>query len=132
MRTRCEDLLLYPERCAELRDLILEVMVRRVERLCRLPDLDGIHFRDDWGTQQALMIRPALWRQFFKPAYARLFSLARNAGKHVWFHSDGAIETIIPDLIEIGVQVLNPQVPLVGRERVAASVPRAGLRRGRH
>jgi uroporphyrinogen decarboxylase len=113
-----EDLLLYPDRCAALRDLILAVMIRRVERLCQLDALDGIHFRDDWGTQQALMIRPELWRTFFKPAYARLFGLARDAGKLVWFHSDGAIATIVPDLIEIGVQVLNPQVPLVGRDKL--------------
>jgi hypothetical protein len=114
-----EDLLLYPDRCAQLRDMILTVMLCRVERLCRIPGLDGIHFRDDWGTQEALMISPQLWREFFKPAYARLFSLARNAGKHVWFHSDGAINTIVPDLLEIGVQVLNPQVDAIGRDRLA-------------
>jgi uroporphyrinogen-III decarboxylase len=119
-RATLEDLLVEPERCAQLRELILDVMVRRVERLCRLDALDGIHFRDDWGTQQALMIHPQLWREFFKPAYARLFSLARNANKHVWFHSDGAIGEIIPDLVEIGVQVLNPQVDVVGRERLRA------------
>ena len=115
-----QDLLLHPDRCADLRDRILAPMLRRMARLCRLPELDGIHFRDDWGTQQALMIRPALWRTFFKPAYAQLFAPARNAGKHVWFHSDGAIEAIIPDLIEIGVQVLNPQVSVIGRARLAA------------
>jgi uroporphyrinogen decarboxylase len=125
VETTLEDLALQPERCADLRDMILRVMVRRVERLCRLPGLDGIHFRDDWGTQRALMIRPALWRAFFKPAYARLFALVRDADKHVWFHSDGAITAILPDLIEIGVQVINPQVPLIGRERLA------GLCRGR-
>jgi len=114
-----EDLLLYPERCAELRDMILAVMLRRVERLCRIPELDGVHFRDDWGTQEALMISPQLWREFFKPAYARLFALVRDAGKHVWFHSDGQIAAIIPDLLEIGVQVLNPQVGAIGRERLA-------------
>jgi len=65
------------------------------------------------------MISPQLWREFFKPAYARLFALARNAGKHVWFHSDGAISTIIPDLLEIGVQVLNPQVDAIGRDKLA-------------
>jgi uroporphyrinogen decarboxylase len=114
-----QDLLLHTDRCADLRDMILGVMVRRVSRLCQLSALDGIHFRDDWGTQQTLMIRPALWRAFFRPAYARLFALVREAGKHVWFHSDGAIEEIIPDLIEIGVHVLNPQVPVIGRARLA-------------
>lgn len=115
-----EDLLLQPERSAQLRDMILEVMVRRVERICQFPALDGVHFRDDWGTQEALMINPKLWRSFFKPAYAQLFSLVRAAGKHVWFHSDGVIDSIIPDLVEIGAQVLNPQVSAMGREKVAA------------
>jgi uroporphyrinogen decarboxylase len=119
-RATLEDLLVERERSAALRDLILNVMLRRVERLCALDDLDGIHFRDDWGTQQSLMIHPNLWRAFFKPAYARLFALARSAGKHVWFHSDGAIGDIVPDLIEIGVQVLNPQVDVIGRERLSA------------
>jgi uroporphyrinogen decarboxylase len=114
-----EDLLLERDRCATLRDLILGVMVRRVERLCRLEGLDGVHFRDDWGTQEALMISPALWRSFFLPAYAQLFALVRNAGKQVWFHTDGVTESIIPDLIASGVQVLNPQVNVMGRAKVA-------------
>jgi uroporphyrinogen decarboxylase len=111
-----EDLLLEPERCARLRDMILAVMLRRVEKLCQLPDLDGVHFRDDWGTQEALMISPRLWRSFFRPAYAQLFGLVRAAGKHVWFHSDGVITAIVPDLAEMGVQVLNPQTDVNGRE----------------
>jgi uroporphyrinogen decarboxylase len=114
-----EDLLVAPDRCADLRDIIMAVMMRRVERLSQIPDLDGVTFRDDWGTQQALMISPRLWREFFKPSYARLFEPVRAAGKHVWFHSDGVIDSIIPDLIEIGVQVLNPQVDVMGKERVA-------------
>lgn len=115
-----EDLLLHPDRCSALRDMILAIMRRRVERLCTIEGLDGVHFRDDWGTQEALMISPSLWREFFKPAYAALFAPVRDAGKHVWFHSDGMIDAIIPDLIDIGVQVLNPQVPVIGRARVAA------------
>ena len=115
-----QDLVLRPDRCAELRDLILGVMVRRVERLSAIEGLDGVHFRDDWGTQTALMINPRLWRSFFKPAYARLAAIVCAAGKHVWFHSDGAIASIIPDLVEIGVQVLNPQVPVIGRDRLTA------------
>jgi uroporphyrinogen decarboxylase len=114
-----EDLILRPEECAALRDMILAVMVRRVERLCQLAELDGIHFRDDWGTQEALMISPRLWRAFFKPAYAKVFGMARAAGKHVWFHSDGAIASIAPDLMEIGVQVFNPQVGAIGRDWLA-------------
>jgi len=114
------DLVVDSDGMASLRDMIVSVMMARVERLCQLPGLDGIHFRDDWGTQKALMIRPALWRSFFGPSYAVLFRRTREAGKHVWFHSDGVIEEIVPDLIAMGANVLNPQTDVMGRERLAA------------
>ncbi len=119
-----EDLLIEPERAARLRDMILEVILRRLDRLVGLDGLDGVHFRDDWGTQTALLIRPELWREFFKPAYAKMFDVVRQTGKHVWFHSDGVIETIIPDLIQTGVHVLNPQCNCMSRERLSSLVAR--------
>jgi uroporphyrinogen-III decarboxylase len=117
-----EDLLVQPELCARLRDLILEVILRRLERLTRLDGLDGVHFRDDWGTQKSLLIRPALWREFFRPAYARMFDLVRQSGKHIWFHSDGVIDAIIPDLVALGADVLNPQCNCMPRERLRSLV----------
>ena len=117
-----EHLLVEPRQCARLRDMILEVILRRLGRLVQLDGLDGVHFRDDWGTQKSLLIRPELWREFFKPAYARMFEVVRRSGKHVWFHSDGAIDQIIPDLIEIGVDVLNPQCNCMPRGRLSSLV----------
>ena len=113
-----EDLLVDPERCAALRDMILDVILRRLRRLADVDGLDGVHFRDDWGTQQALSISPRLWRDFFKPAYAAMFEVVRGAGKHVWFHSDGVIDEIIGDLVQIGAHVLNPQCNCMPRERL--------------
>ncbi len=117
-----EDLLIEPDRCARLRDMILEVIHRRLQRLVELEGLDGIHFRDDWGTQQALSIHPRLWRTFFKPAYAAMFAVVRRLGKHVWFHSDGVIDEIIPELIEIGADVLNPQCNCMSHERLRSLI----------
>ncbi len=117
-----EDILVEPQQSARLRDMILEVILRRLDRLARLEGLDGVHFRDDWGTQQALAISPRLWRTFFKPAYARMFQIIRDAEKHVWFHSDGVIDEIIPDLIEIGANVLNPQCNCMARETLGALI----------
>jgi len=116
------DLLVEPDRCLRLRDLILDVILRRLERLALVDGLDGVHFRDDWGTQQALLIRPALWRELFRPAYARMFAVVRASGKHVWFHSDGVIDPIIPDLIQIGADVLNPQCNCMPRDRLRSLV----------
>ena len=56
-------------------------------------------------------MNPDDWRKFYKPAYATMFQRARDAGVHVWFHSCGNITAIIPDLINVGVNVLNPVQP---------------------
>ena len=113
-----EDVLLRPERTRRLRDMVLEVLMRRLERLGELPELDGIHFCEGWGTQRSLLINPRLWREFFKPAYARMFEVIHRSGKHVWLHCYGMIEEIIPDLMEVGVDVLNLQSNCMDRERL--------------
>jgi hypothetical protein len=71
-------------------------------------DLCG--FGDDWGTQQALLISPAAWRRIFKPRYRKLFALAHQGGALTWLHSDGMTLEIIDDLIEIGLDAMNPQI----------------------
>lgn len=96
-----------------LRDRILEFILRKIDRWLEF-DVDGIRFRDDWGTQQTLLISPRQWREVFKPAYRQMFDAVHAGGKHVWFHSDGVISSIIPDLIELGVDVLNPQFNCIG------------------
>jgi hypothetical protein len=96
-----------------LMDDLLGFNLRWIERWTQL-EYDGLHFADDWGSQTRLMISPALWRRLFKPRYAEMFRRVRQAGMDVWFHSDGKINEILPDLVEIGVDVINCQVRLVG------------------
>ena len=103
----------------ELADRMVEHNLYAIERYIKA-GVDCIRFGDDWGAQDRLLIHPDHWRRFFKPRYARMFAPARDAGVHVWFHSDGWILEIIEDLIEIGVTVLNPQHACMGTERVAA------------
>ena len=71
--------------------------------------VDVIGFGDDLGLQTALPISPEAWRRYIKPSYQRIFSYCRANGVHVSLHSDGYIVDIIPDLIECGVSILNPQ-----------------------
>lgn len=68
-------------------------------------DLHILYLGDDFATQRGLMIDPQLWRRFLKPRYARLFELGKKAGKFVWFHSCGDITAVLPDLIDIGMDV---------------------------
>ncbi|MCL5995420.1 MAG: uroporphyrinogen decarboxylase family protein [Chloroflexi bacterium] len=60
---------------------------------------------DDFATQRGLMLSPALWRQSLRPRYAHLFALGKRMGKAVWFHSCGDITAVLPDLIDIGMDV---------------------------
>jgi len=73
-------------------------------------EVDALTFMDDWGSQQALLIAPELWRQMFKPLYADYIAIAHENGKYAFMHSDGNIAEIIPELIEIGLDALNAQV----------------------
>ena len=68
-------------------------------------DLHILYLADDFATQRGMMISPGLWRRYLKPRYARLFELGKRAGKFVWFHSCGDITAVLPDLIDIGMDV---------------------------
>jgi uroporphyrinogen decarboxylase len=63
---------------------------------------------DDIATNRALMFSPAVWRALFKPALARQFAAARALGLLTWFHSCGDVSAILPDLVDIGLDVLEP------------------------
>lgn len=97
-----------------LRDRILNFWILpRIERWGEI-GVDGMHFRDDWGTQRKLMIRPSLWRSFFKSSYKKIVDAAHEAGAFLHFHTDGVVRDIIPDLIEIGADLVNIQGALMG------------------
>jgi uroporphyrinogen decarboxylase len=66
---------------------------------------------DDYGSQTNMMMSPATWRKLFKPRLARIFEVYKNAGIPVIHHSCGNVMPIIGDLIEIGMDVLNPIQP---------------------
>ncbi len=115
------DLVVGRPEVVELRDRICDYMLARIRRWAEL-GVDGIYFRDDWGSQNALLIRPSLWREVFKPAYASLFEAVHAGGCHVFFHSDGMIAAILPDLAEIGVDVLHPPMSLMGTDYLATQL----------
>jgi len=101
-----------------LRDMVVEFDLKRIARWLETGLVDGIICRDDWGTQSALMVRPGIWRRVFKPVYARLAEAIHAGGACASFHSDGVISEILPDLVEIGWDELNPQVHLLDIEEL--------------
>jgi uroporphyrinogen decarboxylase len=81
-----------------------------LERVLELP-LDGIFFSDDWGYQQGVLIGAQRWRKVLKPRLAELYARTHAAGKYVLTHCCGSIEEILPDLIEIGLDVYESVQP---------------------
>ena len=113
------DLSLHPERVEKVLDIVFGFENGIIDQLGPF-DLDAVKLADDWGTQEGLIVRPEIWRQVFKPRYADQFARVRQAGMKVWLHTCGDVSDIIPDLIEIGVDILELLQPDVfGVERLA-------------
>ena len=94
----------------ELLDKLLDHQMEILERLLKLP-VDGIWFFDDWGYQQGVLIGPARWRKLFKSRYEKLYRRTHDSGKYVLSHCCGSIDKILPDVIEIGLDVYQSVQP---------------------
>jgi hypothetical protein len=82
-------------------------------------EVDAIMFLDDWGSQNALLINPTLWRSIFKPLYKDYIEIAHRNGKKAFMHSDGHILAIYPDLVELGLDAINSQLFCMGVEALS-------------
>ena len=114
------DLARDPVMARRIMERILEVKLGYWERaLTAVGDaVDIVGEADDLGGQKNLLFSPTTYRTVVKPLHAELFSYLRaNTNAKVFLHSCGAIRPLIPDLIEIGVEVLDPiQVSAEGME----------------
>ena len=96
----------------ELMDLLVEYHYKVGRKLIEL-GVDIIYIGDDVGMQTGMLISPQLWRKLLKPRYDYLFREWRKINKDIFFalHSDGYIQPIVGDLVEIGLDILNPVQP---------------------
>ena len=84
-----------------------------IEEALRLEEIDAVLLGGDWGSQQGLLMSPQAWDDLIRPGEQREYDLIKAYGKDVWVHSCGKIDVLIPRLIEMGVDVLNPVQPEV-------------------
>lgn len=108
---------------AEIRtlvDMVHQFYLEDVSNWAR-SNVDAVALMDDWGSNTSLLISPALWRAVFKPLYKEYCDAIHAGGKFVFFHSDGNIEAIYGDLIEIGVDALNSQLFCMDIEKLSAN-----------
>jgi uroporphyrinogen decarboxylase len=105
------DLAGSPEFAQRLLDTIIRKNMVMLENIVTCPDIDGILLGSDWGTQANLIMSPRTWRKMIAPGEQQEYDLLRSYGKDVFVHSCGDIRKIMPDLVELGVDGLNPVQP---------------------
>ncbi len=96
----------------ELLDRITEIQLQLIHQYIAL-GVDGGYFGDDYGAQKNMLFSPRMWRKYIKPRLAKLFAPFVERGLPILMHSDGQIQPILPDLVEIGLTALNPVQPEV-------------------
>jgi uroporphyrinogen decarboxylase len=112
LETLLMDLVTDPDLAQAILDIPYRYHLTAAKKLVEM-GVDAIWVGDDVGAQKAMAISPALWRKVFKPMWAEYFSELKrlNPRVKIIYHSDGAIDPIIPDMIEVGLDVLNPIQP---------------------
>ncbi len=112
-----------PPELQMLIDVVLAYNLRQGD--LRLADLRAqdkagqiVYFGDDLGMQERLPISPIKWRKYLKPCYMQIYKPFCDAGYDVYMHTDGHIIEIIPDLIDCGVRVVNPQIRANGLDNL--------------
>jgi uroporphyrinogen decarboxylase len=106
------DFVLHPELAGRILDIPFHYHLAAARRLVDL-GVDMIWAGDDVGAQSRMVMSPATWRKFLKPRLAAFIEALkqRNPRLVVAYHTDGCIYPVIPELIDIGVDVLNPIQP---------------------
>jgi len=113
------DLMLQPPELSVLLDRLHSFYCKDIENWAST-EIDAIAFMDDWGTQNALLASPDIFRHYFKPMYKEYADIAHSYGKKIFMHSDGFILDIIQDLIDVGIDALNSQVFCMGVEELGS------------
>ncbi len=105
-----EDLLLRPEFVTALSerftDWWVEINTRILEEVKDFIDL--VSYGDDIGTQHSPLMRPELYRKLIKLYHQRLAGTIKRFGKPIIYHSCGSVFNLIPDLLDVGIDALNP------------------------
>jgi uroporphyrinogen decarboxylase len=105
------DLLASPAEVESLLDVLVERHLAILEKICTAVGdiVDIVRFGDDLGTDQGTIMSPKTYRSLFKPRQKILCDyVKKHSQMRILLHSDGAISKIIPDLIEVGFDILNP------------------------
>ena len=111
MENAFQDFYVYPQETERLLGALTDYYIELVRAWGQLKGVDGLFMTDDWGTQKSLMVSAEMWRKYFARRYRRICEEAHRWNLDVLFHSCGNVTEIIGDLIDAGIDVLDPVQP---------------------
>ncbi|MBD3353181.1 MAG: methyltransferase [Candidatus Lokiarchaeota archaeon] len=107
----CSDLIRQPNEVEKLLDTLVDMQMKILKKVCKtVGDLvDIIRFADDLGENNGPFMNPKIYKRMFKPRHEKLWKYARkHSSAKIFLHSCGSIKPLIPDLIDAGIDILNP------------------------
>jgi uroporphyrinogen decarboxylase len=112
-----------PDQAHDVLERLTQIHLAGLEKYLGLvgPYIDVINFGDDLGMQSGPQISPRMYREFFKPRHARMWKRAKElADVKVMLHCCGGVRPLLPDLIDAGLDAINPvQISCKGMEAAA-------------
>jgi uroporphyrinogen decarboxylase len=105
------DIVGNPDWAKELLDLIIRKNIVMIENFINAKEIDGVLLGSDWGAQNDLIMSPTCWRNLIKDGEQQEYDLIKKHGKDVFVHSCGDVLKILGDLVEMGLDALNPVQP---------------------
>ena len=107
------DMATAPEIPHYIMERVTEVLVENIHQVLQLvgDDVDTVYFYDDIGAQNGTLISKNMWRRLIKPYHQRIIEATHQAGKLVMYHTDGAVRSMMSELIDMGIDILDPIQP---------------------
>ncbi len=104
------DLALSPQVPGYIMDRIVEVLIETLRTVMRLAGerIDMLYYYDDLASMDSLLMSRAMWKRTVQPRQEKLLEVARSYGKPIMYHCDGALFPLLPELLDMGITVLNP------------------------
>jgi uroporphyrinogen-III decarboxylase len=95
-----------PDEMHELVDMYTEWELALAKEICHYLKPDALFHHDDWGSQTSTFLSPEMFHEFFTPAYKKIYGYYKEHGVElVVHHSDSYAATLVPDMIEMGVDI---------------------------
>ena len=97
-------LLIEPEECAAFFDRVADHKIELIDRLAEVYPIDLIDLHDDWGTQKSTFMSVDTWKELLSGPMSRIAKHGKEKGIHIQVHSCGKIETIVPEMVAVGIE----------------------------